>query len=249
MINTTLRVLSLGLVVLLAACGSAPEQPQSEQEPIYSVQRMLPDDVQDPTKVIADPWQGMNQRIYNFNYHFDQKVFLPATRGYKWLLPDFMQKGVHNFFNNWRDLRTLANSILQLAPDKAAQSTGRIMVNTTVGLLGFIDVAHDMGIPRPTEDFGQTLGHWGVGTGPYLVVPFLGPSNLRDGVGLLPDFLLNSWAQQEVIAEDIQRWLFLIDAVDTRAALPFRYYETGSAFEYDTLRWLYTTKRELDVAK
>lgn len=249
MFKPTLRVLLLGLVVLASGCSTAPPQPQNLEEPLYGADRILPEKVDDPSAAVSDPWVGMNKRIYNFNFHFDRYVFLPAVRGYKWVMPEFAQNGIHNFFNNWRDLRTLANSILQLAPDKAAQSTGRIMVNTTIGLLGFIDVAHNMGIPRPVEDFGQTLGRWGVGTGPYLVLPLLGPSNVRDGIGLIPDALLNNWVQQEVIADDIQQWLFLVDAVDTRAALPFRYYETGSAFEYDTLRWLYSTKRELDVAK
>jgi phospholipid-binding lipoprotein MlaA len=141
------------------------------------------------------------------------------------------------------------NSVLQLSPSKSAQSLGRVMVNSTVGVLGLIDVATNIDIPRPVEDFGQTMGRWGMGAGPYLVVPFLGPSNLRDGVGLIPDFYVRSLIHKEIFADDAQIPITLLDAISTRANVPFRYYETGSAFEYETLRWLYSVKRELDIAK
>jgi phospholipid-binding lipoprotein MlaA len=191
----------------------------------------------------------MNKRIYNFNYHFDQKVFLPVVRGYNFILPGFARTGVHNFFNNFRDVRTMVNSILQLAPAKFFQSTGRVLVNSTVGVLGLVDVATKLDFPRPQEDFGQTLGHWGVGQGPYLVIPFMGPSNLRDGFGLLPDLYVQSVVRDEVLSKPLRKTAFLIEAIDTRANTSFRYYETGSAFEYQMVRWLYSTKRELDVAK
>ncbi|MCZ6829332.1 MAG: VacJ family lipoprotein, partial [Gammaproteobacteria bacterium] len=190
-----------------------------------------------------------NRRVYNFNYHFDRYVFLPVVRGWKAVVPRFARVGIHNFFNNFRDARTLVNSILQLSPSKTIQSTGRVLVNSTVGIFGFIDVATDAGIPRPVEDFGQTLGHWGASPGPYLVLPILGPSNLRDGLGLIPDLYVLTELQREVLTTPVRRVIWLFDAVDTRAYLPFRYYETGSAFEYETLRWMYGVKRELDIAK
>ncbi|MEP5763142.1 MAG: VacJ family lipoprotein [Halieaceae bacterium] len=236
------------LVMALGACSSNPVDTAAYPEPVYSHDRIVPEELNDP-QVIYDPWTGMNRRIYNFNYHFDRYVFLPVVRGYKFITPDFLEAGLHNFFNNFRDVRTLANSILQLSPDKTAQAAGRVMVNTTIGLLGFVDMASKMDLPRPSEDFGQTLGHYGVGAGPYLVVPFLGPSNLRDGFGLIPDYLLLNAVREEVLADDLQIPAALLDAVDTRANVPFRYYETGSAYEYSIVRWLYTTKRELDVAK
>ena len=191
----------------------------------------------------------MNKRIYNFNYHFDRYVFLPAVRGYQWIMPGFAEKGVSNFFNNIRDVNTLVNSILQLKPDKAAQATGRVLVNTTLGVFGLFDMATNMDIPRPVEDFGQTLGRWGVGTGPYLVIPFLGPSNLRDGIGLLPDLYLQNVIYEETIASPQRNYMGVLNALDTRAQVPFRYFETNSAYEYETVRWLISTKRELDVAK
>ena len=251
--NTTLlrltRLATGPVLLALCACSAQPPNHEGYPEPTYSLDRIVPEDVGDPPSEVYDPWQGMNKRIYNFNYHFDRYVFLPAVRGYQWIMPDFAEKGVSNFFNNIRDIRTIANSILQLNAEKTAQATGRVMVNTTIGLFGLIDVATDMDIPRPSEDFGQTLGRWGVGTGPYLVVPFLGPSNLRDGIGLIPDAMLQNAIYEETIASPQRNYMFLLDAVNTRAGVPFRYYETGTAFEYETVRWLISTKRELDVAK
>lgn len=255
--NTTMMTMirtrlpgALLLTLALGACSSGPPpQTGNYPEPVYSSERLVPEDIDDPQMAVYDPWQGMNRRIYNFNYHFDQKVFLPVVRGYKWVTPDLLEKGISNFFNNIRDIRTLANSILQLSPGKTAQAAGRVMVNSTVGVLGLMDVARNMDLPRPSEDFGQTLGRYGVGPGPYLVLPFLGPSNLRDGAGTLTDSWATGLLYEEAMSTEGRYGVQLIDAIDTRAKLPFRYYETGSAFEYDTLRWLYSTKREIDIAK
>lgn len=256
-----LRGSVLFLALLLGACASAPEslpqadardeaqaQPMNYPEPVFSAARIVPEGAIDVTSVY-DPWEGMNKRIYNFNYHFDQWVFLPVVRGWQAVVPRPARMGVHNFFENFRDVRTMANSVLQASPTKLLQSTGRVLVNSTIGLFGLIDVATSMGMPKPDEDFGQTLGHWGVGTGPYLVLPLLGPSNVRDGVGLYPDFVLQNYLQGDLLAKPVRATAFLFDSIDTRAHTSFRYYETGSAFEYQTVRWLYTTKRELDVEK
>jgi phospholipid-binding lipoprotein MlaA len=248
--QTILRCSAITLVLLLAACSSGPQPQPQEQHPeaLFTAERLLPEQLDNPAD-INDPWEGMNRRIYNFNYHFDQKVFLPVVRGWNFILPGFARTGIHNFFNNFRDVRTMVNSILQLAPAKFFQSTGRVVVNSTVGVLGLVDVATKLDFPRPQEDFGQTLGHWGVGQGPYLVIPFMGPSNLRDGFGLLPDLYVQSVVRDEVLSKSLRTTAFLFEAIDTRANTPFRYYETGSAFEYRMVRWLYSTKRELDVAK
>ena len=149
-----------------------------------------------------------------------------------------------------RDVNTFLNSVLQLSGTKSAQSLGRVAVNSTIGLLGLIDVATFFGIDRPVEDFGQTMGHWGVGAGPYLMVPVLGPSSLRDGIGLIPDTLVNSYLKEQIFPDsDVRLAISVLDAVSTRSNVKFRYYETGSAFEYETVRWLWTTKRELDIAR
>jgi phospholipid-binding lipoprotein MlaA len=238
-------------VFSMAACSSGPAlQMQDYPEPVFTAERVLPADMEarDATEVY-DPWEGMNRRIYNFNYHFDRYVFLPTVRGYQTVTPDFAEAGVSNFFDNLRDVNTFLNSVLQLSPSKSAQSLGRVAVNTTVGLLGLIDAATFFGIPRPEEDFGQTLGRWGAGPGPYLVLPVKGPSSLRDGIGLIPDTMVNSYLQEEIFGEDGATVASVVDALSTRSNTQFRYYETGSAFEYETVRWLWTTKRELDVAK
>ena len=106
-----------------------------------------------------------------------------------------------------------------------------------------------MEIPRPLEDFGQTLGHWGVGQGPYLVLPFLGPSNLRDGPSKLPDFYVRSQVSNAALSSDVNLVTTIIYPLDLRSNMPFRYYENGSAFEYEMVRWLYSTKRKLDVSE
>ena len=234
----------------LAGCSTAPLK-QGEPEPaIFTPERLLPEDIRsvDP----EDPWQGFNRTVYRFNYHFDRYVFLPVVRGYQWITPDIVEQGIHNFFNNIRDITTLINSILQLSPTKSAETASRIVWNSTLGLFGFIDVASGlMEIPRHQEDFGQTLGYWGAGSGPYLVLPVLGPSSVRDGIGLGVDwFVMSEIRDQATDLESWQEWtLTLLNAIDTRANVPFRYYETGTPFEYDWVRLLYTTKRKMDIAK
>jgi phospholipid-binding lipoprotein MlaA len=245
-----LRGLAAAALTLLAACSSTPAaKPQAVYpEPVFSHERIVPADAVS-AEAVYDPWEPMNKRIYNFNYHFDQWVFLPVVRGWQAVVPQFIRTGVHNFFENFRDVRTMANSLLQASPTKFVQSTGRVLVNSTIGLFGAIDVASSMGMARPDEDFGQTLGHWGVDTGPYLVLPLLGPSNVRDGVGLYPDFLLQNYVQNDLLAQPLRATAYLFDGIDTRDHTSFRYYETGSTFEYQMVRWLYSTKRELDVEK
>ena len=238
-------------VFSMAACSSGPAlQMEDYPEPVFTAERILPADVEtrDSTEVY-DPWEGMNRHIYNFNYHFDRYVFLPTVRGYQYVTPDFAETGVSNFFDNLRDVNTFLNSVLQLSPSKSAQSLGRVAVNSTIGLLGLVDVATFFGIPRPEEDFGQTLGRWGSGPGPFLMLPVIGPSSLRDGIGLIPDTMVNSYLKDEIFSDDYILAVSILDAVQTRSRVTFRYYETGSSFEYDTVRWLWSTKRKLDIAK
>ncbi len=137
-----------------------------------------------------DPLEGMNRAIYSFNETLDGSVMKPIAKGYKAVMPNFAVKGVNNFYNNLRDIVTVANDLLQLKIAYAAHDSGRVIVNSTVGILGFIDVHSMSGGERRKEDFGQTLGHYGIGHGAYLVLPFLGPSSLRDGLGLATDTIL-----------------------------------------------------------
>ncbi len=243
------RYALLLLALFVTGCSSGPQPlPEEYAEPTFTLERIRSEEAVDP-QYVYDPWEGLNKRIYNFNYHFDQWVFLPAVRGWRAVVPRFIRVGISNFFENQRDIVTIVNSILQGSPEKTAQSTGRVLVNSTVGLLGFIDVASKLDFPRPDEDFGQTLGVWGVGKGPYVVLPFLGPSNVRDAFGEIPDFLIINEVNNELLSKPLRATIFLFNAIDTRSNLAFRYHETGSAFEYETVRWLISTKRDLDVIK
>ena len=260
----TVRAGLLAVMALAAACSTGPQQqpsdgdlaPADQQEDstaatvIFSSENLLFHDEYDNALAVYDPWEGLNRRIYTFNYHFDRLVFLPAVDVYHWITPDIVEAGVTNFFNNFQDMTTALNSLLQLNPEKFFQSTGRVFVNTTVGLLGIFDIAGTMDIPRPRESFGDTLGRWGVGQGPYLVLPFLGPSNVRDGFGFIPDYYyFQGTIRQELWTRNMRNYGFLLEALDTRANTSFRYHESGSAFEYETVRLLWSTKRALDVAK
>jgi phospholipid-binding lipoprotein MlaA len=245
------HLLLLVAVLALGACSTAPVMQGDEViEPSFPASSVLDSDLAYLSDEISDPWEGFNRSMYRFNYRFDKYLFLPVVNGYKFIMPDFMEKGIHNFFLNLEDITTFYNSILQFNGTKTVQTTGRFLVNTTVGLLGFIDVASMLDMPKHDEDFGQTLGHWGVGNGPFLVLPLLGPSNVRDGIGLGVDWAIYSAIQDELDMKDSEKWaLAIMKAIDTRANVAFRYYETGTPFEYDWVRLLYTTKRKMDIEK
>ena len=136
-----------------------------------------------------DPLEGFNRGVYKFNDVSDKAVFKPVAGAYKAVLPTPVRSGVNNFFANLKTFVTTINQALQFKFDKAAQSAGRFVINSTVGIAGLFDVASKQGIPQYKEDFGQTLGYWGVGNGAYLMLPFFGPSTLRDTTGLVADSL------------------------------------------------------------
>ncbi len=140
------------------------------------------------TQANKDPLEGLNRGIYKFNDVADKAVIKPVATVYTKVTPSLIRKGVSNFFSNLGSITTILNDLLQLKFSHAFTDAGRFVINSTFGLAGFIDVAGMDNIPQHTEDFGQTLGHWGVGTGAYLVLPFLGPSNARDFTGFLVDY-------------------------------------------------------------
>lgn len=136
------------------------------------------------TEARTDPWQGFNRAMFNFNDRLDRWFLQPLAKGYKAVTPDPIEVGVGNVFSNVGEVPNVINGALQGDFKGAAHDTGRLLVNTTLGLGGLLDVAQHMNLPEDTsEDFGQTLAVWGVGRGPYLVLPLLGPSTLRDGLG------------------------------------------------------------------
>jgi len=134
-----------------------------------------------------DPLESYNRMAYEFNDGFDRYLLKPVAKGYDTITPDPVIKGVNNFFSNIDDIIVIFNDLLQLKPMQLASDMGRFIINSTLGLAGFIDWASDMGMPKHEEDFGQTLGYWGVPSGPYFIIPFWGPSSIRDGAGLLVD--------------------------------------------------------------
>lgn len=134
-----------------------------------------------------DPLEGVNRGIYKFNDVADKYALKPVAKAYKAVAPEPVRTGISNFFSNLGTLTTIVNDLLQLKFAQAFTDAGRFVINTTFGIAGFIDVAGKDGIPKHNEDFGQTLGYWGVGSGPYLVLPILGPSTVRDAGGLAFD--------------------------------------------------------------
>lgn len=202
---------------------------------------------------VYDPLETVNRALYRFNAALDYYLVLPVTRAYEFVTPLFVQDRVSNLFANVTEIRNLSNALLQLRPARTASIFTRFLINTTVGLGGLWDPATSLGFPSHLEDFGQTLGWYGIGPGPYIVLPLFGPSSLRDTAGLAADSTAQYFylAQPTDMDENIE-WGVAYEGmylIDKRHTIPFRYYQTGSPFEYDLLRLLYVKKREIDVAQ
>ncbi|XKY14041.1 VacJ family lipoprotein [Stutzerimonas stutzeri] len=164
-----------------------------------------------------DPWEGINRVIFNFNDKVDTYTLKPLAQGYQTITPTFLEDGIGNVFSNLGDVVVLTNDLLQGKVRDAGIDTSRILFNSTFGLLGFFDVATRMGLQKNDEDFGQTLGVWGLGSGPYVVLPLLGPSTVRDTAGRVSDSLLQPYPYMDhVPTRNVTR---AIDVVDTRAEL------------------------------
>ncbi|SDA25951.1 phospholipid-binding lipoprotein MlaA [Pseudomonas sp. NFPP10] len=164
-----------------------------------------------------DPWESINRPIFTFNDTLDTYALKPLAQGYQAVTPQFLEDGIHNMFRNIGDVGNLANDILQAKPGAVGVDTARLLMNTTLGLAGFFDVGTKMGLQRNDEDFGQTLGHWGVGSGPYVMLPLLGPSTLRDA----PAKYVDSYTEPYRYMNDIpaRNITMGVDVVDTRASL------------------------------
>ena len=138
--------------------------------------------VADSTEMTPDPWEGFNRKVFVFNDTLDTYTLKPLAKGYRAITPDPVEDGISRMFSNLWEIVNVLNDVLQGKFGQAGNDTGRFLVNTTVGLVGFFDVADNFGLPKNDgEDFGQTLGVWGVGEGPFLMLPLFGPSTLRDG--------------------------------------------------------------------
>ena len=191
-----------------------------------------------------DPWEIVNRRIFTFNDNIDIYALKPLSKGYQFVTPKFVQDSVHNFFLNIGDVVNLTNNVLQLKPHDAGVDTARLLMNTIFGMLGFIDIGTKMGLHRSDEDFGQTLGYWGVGSGPYLILPLLGPSTLRDA----PSKYVDSYTHPYRYINDVS-WsniTFGFSILDTRVNLPdSENMITGD--KYTLIRNAYLQNREFKV--
>lgn len=166
---------------------------------------------------INDPFEDLNRDIFIFNEKLDEKLLKPAALTYRKVTPQFARTGVTNFFNNLEEIDTTINQVLQGEIKYAFNDASRFVINSTIGLLGLIDVASKMGLEKHEEDFGQTLGVWGFDSGPYIMIPFLGPSNPRDLLSRpISSFLSGTFAMED---NDVKIALVGIDALETRERL------------------------------
>ncbi|MDH5594865.1 MAG: VacJ family lipoprotein [Gammaproteobacteria bacterium] len=210
---------------LLSACASIPSEVRDE----------------------SDPFEGFNRTMYSFNETVDDYVMKPVAKGYNFVMPDFANKGVTNFFSNIDDVVVMVNDLFQFKFSHAGRDLGRIGINSTIGLLGFIDVASMWDIPKRDEDFGQTLGHWGLGTGPYLVLPLLGPSDIRDASGRIVDSFIDPITYVRPI--ESRNGLIILEAIDIRADLlsASRVFEEAALDPYLFVRDAYLQRRQNQV--
>ena len=175
----------------------------------------------------SDPFESYNRSIDSFNNTLDQYVLKPVAQGYDAVAPTPVQRGINNFFSNLDDVLVVFNDLFQFKFKQFASDTGRLLVNSTVGVFGLIDWASDIGLEKHNEDFGQTLGYWGVSSGPYLILPFFGSSTVRDTGGLITDSSYLNPINNEVHEKwiypnrnrDISTGLTIIKVIDTRAGL------------------------------
>lgn len=184
------------VLILLAACASAP--------PDYTTQ-------------VKDPWQNLNRITYAFNDKLDKAVARPVAKQYVRAVPLPARNGIHNILSNLGEPVTIVNDLLQGQIRQTFKDTTRFLVNTTVGVAGWFDVAKHLSLPQHDADLGETLAHWGVPAGPYVVIPLLGPSDLRDGLSLYPDYYANPIKNHMQVR--YRNAGTVTNAVDTRAGL------------------------------
>lgn len=164
-----------------------------------------------------DPWEGFNRASYKFNDSLDRAVAKPVAKAYKKVTPRVVRTGVSNFLSNLNNVRTIVNDVLQGKMKQAGKDSGRFLMNSTLGLAGLFDPASAAGFERNDEDFGQTLGKWGVKSGPYLMLPFLGPSTVRDSLARIPDQYTHP---VNYLEDDSTRYAIrAVDVLDLRASL------------------------------
>ncbi len=236
----TKPLLSLLIGLLLAGCASSPEP--AARDSAQAEQSVQAETRNTSARDPRDPWESWNRQVFAFNQTVDDWVLRPVARGYQFVMPDFADRAVSNFFDNLSEVRNFVNSVLQLKGEHAIVAAGRFTYNTVFGLGGLFDVATAFDLPERPEDFGQTLGYWGVGSGPYLVLPFLGPSSPRDATGRATDgwALPSAW---DYIESPDRYYALALNVVDTRAdLLEAERFISGDAYVF--VRNAYLQRRE-----
>ena len=221
------RIFSALLLVtlLLGGCASAP--------PEYVTQTQ-------------DPWEKFNRAIYGFNDKVDKAIARPVAATYTRAVPAPARNGLHNFISNLGEPSTIVNDALQGKLKQTLQDTGRFLINTTVGLLGWFDVAQHVGLPKHDEDLGETLAHWGVPSGPYLVIPIIGPSTVRDAGGRVGDIYTDP--PRNNIPPRYRNAELVLDGIDTRAGLMGLNSAIDSAYDpYTFMRDAYLQNRRFNI--
>ena len=199
----------------------------------------------------ADPFEEFNRRMYHFNYEIERIIITPIVNTYKFITPDFVENRVSNFFKNAKVLNTMANSAFQFKGRKSMRALGRFTINTVLGLGGIFDVASKMGMPKPYEDFGLTLAYYGVGRGPYLILPILGPTYLRDAFGMGVDSAMAGKIDiyhKMSLFNSTNAGFSILRGIDMRKNIDFHYHQTNSPFEYEYVRYLYSKYRGIQEA-
>jgi len=226
----------------LAAAAKQAVERQATEDASGAVTPLTAADA--PSMYTYDPWERLNRSFYRFNARFDDAVFLPVADAYN-RLPWPIRTGVQNFFLNLAEPKSVVNYVLQLRLRSGMRSAGRFVINSTLGIGGLFDVATRFKLTSDPTGFSATLARWDMHPGPFLVIPLLGPSTLRDGVGLLTDYGVSYEINVADLYRGNQAWaLGVLDPINLRANNDFRYYSSGSPFEYETIRFLYV-HREL----
>ncbi len=172
-----------------------------------------------PNGPVYDPWENTNRKIFKFNTKLDNAILKPVARGYRAVLPDPVENGVSNFFSNLDDVNVVVNDLLQGKPHQAGDAATRVAINTIFGVFGLFDVSTRAGLPKHYENFGQTLGVWGVGEGPYVVLPLFGPRNIRSTTGLIVESQTTAVLPYLTNERSVLWGATALDLVSTRARL------------------------------
>ena len=221
------RSLILFFAVLMVGCASVPAGVQPSAQ---------------------DPWEPLNRSVFEFNEGLDAYVLKPVVTGYRFILPEFVRDGIYNVFSNYKDIYTALNNVLQGKPSYAFNDLMRVVVNTTMGLGGLIVLATPGGLEKHNEDFGQTLGVWGVPSGPYVVLPFFGPSSVRDTFGTVAD-IQTDYLFQYIDDVGLRNGVTALRVVNARNT----YFEAGDLLDgaaidkYSFMRDAYIQRREYQI--